>query len=356
MAKKRKTLPKDFKAIVESGDFEAFKKVFDVCEINAYYNDLYKRTALFFNEATEEMLLWLLENGANVNQKIEYGITPLHDAAGRFNGKLQFFIDHGSDVMAESNNRLTPLHYAADPCPKLDNIKILLQNGADINAKGGYNGATPLDYMLMRCENYHINFVADAAEFLIDAGAIISDLSKKCVKRIGENFEFIRDRYDPDGIEEADRGLGKLYKLFGVPAVPKRVVNDGKTLIEVKSSGWRAQYKELWQMLVPGSGKAKLLQGEVIRITGKISHEILDNGGANWCGDFRKMLDALSVYLRRNNSLNDEDLNEADKLIKAIDAYSENEELDRLCELSVKWIIQNPEPILFDGQEVKYKR
>ena len=79
--------------------------------------------------------------------------------------------------------------------------------------------------------------------------------------------------------------LDELYKLFGVPPVPQRTMHDGITQISVKGKRWQEQYDELWNMLVPGNGKAKTIQGEMIRIAGKVTHEILDNGGISWDDD-----------------------------------------------------------------------
>ncbi|MFC9712453.1 hypothetical protein ACFTRD_30480 [Paenibacillus sp. NPDC056933] len=35
----------------------------------------------------------------------------------------------------------------------------------------------------------------------------------------------------------------------------------------------------------------------MIRITGRVSHEVLNNGGGNWDAEYRKMLDALTRHL-----------------------------------------------------------
>ena len=50
-------------------------------------------------------------------------------------------------------------------------------------------------------------------------------------------------------------------------------------------------YKKLenyfWDYLVPPSGQAETAQGEIIRIAGRIQHEMLDNGCMNWDEDFK---------------------------------------------------------------------
>ena len=46
-------------------------------------------------------------------------------------------------------------------------------------------------------------------------------------------------------------------------------MHDAKSQISVKGEKWQDQYNELWNMLVPGNGKANTIQGEMIRIVGK---------------------------------------------------------------------------------------
>ena len=63
------------------------------------------------------------------------------------------------------------------------------------------------------------------------------------------------------------------------------------------------QFQQLWDYLVPASGKAQTAQGEMIRIAGKVRHEFMDNGGMNWANDFRKMLKAFVLYARLGEPL-----------------------------------------------------
>ena len=106
-------------------------------------------------------------------------------------------------------------------------------------------------------------------------------------------FEFHRSNYNPDSAEETSKALTKLYELFDVTPAPPRQMHDGKSPIHPKAKTWQKQHQELWQLLVPSSGNAETIQGEVIRISGKISHEIEGNGGCNSDKDFARMADAF---------------------------------------------------------------
>ena len=68
------------------------------------------------------------------------------------------------------------------------------------------------------------------------------------------------------------------------------------------------------------------------------------------------MLQAMPHYLSLGTPLSDNDLEEAKQLISQIYGKDFNDglRLDRLCQLSLAWIEQNPEPLLLE--KTSYKR
>ena len=121
------------------------------------------------------------------------------------------------------------------------------------------------------------------------------------------------------------------------------------------------QHSALWELLVPDSGKCATVQGEVIRITGRVDGEANGNGGANWDAEYRKMLKALTQYFIQGNALSGYELEEVQKAIMEINRFKAapgymgcQKHIDYLIELAVKWVKQNPEPIMLD--KVAYKR
>jgi cytohesin len=81
--------------------------------------------------------------------RLDAGGTPLHFAAGVGNSKdvAEVLIDKGADVNAKSKDDFTPLHNAAGRGHK-DIAEVLIAKGADVNSrsKGGFfkKGKTPL--------------------------------------------------------------------------------------------------------------------------------------------------------------------------------------------------------------------
>lgn len=51
------------------------------------------------------------------------------------------------------------------------------------------------------------------------------------VTRIGQDFEFYRQRFNPECLEEAEAALRGLYELFDVTPVPAGLVHDGASPI-----------------------------------------------------------------------------------------------------------------------------
>lgn len=359
MAKKRKRLPEDFLKIVKSGDFERFQEIFESCEIDARVRDIWKYPAIYYAELSDEMFLWLLDHGADVNchDHTNYDQMPLHEAArGRDVKQLLRLLEHGAEVDGKDRTGCTPLHFAADStCCRLQKVKVLLDHGADVHVVGGYFHTTPLEYMLGRLSSVYEE-IADTAELLLAHGAEITPQCLTEIRRIGEDVEFRRADFSPAGERSVDAGLSRLYRLFGVEPVPRRRIHDGKSPIVVQATAWQKQYQELWKLLVPGSGPAATLQGEAIRLSGKVGYEILDNGGANWCADFRKMLKALGEYTRQGKALAGDEEREMARLTASLSPDSDEAEVERLSELTVRWILGNPDPIEFDPKSVSYNR
>jgi ankyrin repeat protein len=337
--KKRTTLPKDFGELIEAGDLDALKAVFETCDLNAK-GGYGKGTALSFFKVPDELTRWLIEQGADVDARNRYQRTPIYEQAGVWSGNPELLLDLGADIEAADYQDQTPLHNAADNF-QAHAARVLVARGANVHAKDKM-GDTPLASALARCQNIYISRMADVAEILLGAGAETTPEMREQVERIGKEFEFHRANFASDSLEETDAGLKRLYALFGAAPAEARRMHDGTSKITVAATEWRDRHAELWDLLVPSQGSAKTVQGEVVRISGGIWHEIADNGGANWDADFRKMLDALVKHLASGTPLALEELEEAAALAARL--RGGDDEVTRLSELAVRWVLQNPDP------------
>jgi len=355
MPKKKITLPKNFRELIEAGDVDALKAVYNTCEVHASA-DSYKETALHYHKVPDELVRWLVSQGLDVNIKNRYGNTPLHNQVRWSSGNVELFLELGADINARDNNNNTPLHSAAEN-GNANSVKLLITKGADVNAKGSglRNPVTPLAYALESCNNVKIAYMGEVAEILLDAGTPITPEMKESVKRIGKDFEFHRGNFNKDLLANTEAGLAKLYSLFGVEPIAKLKRHDGVSPITVTTQSWQKQHHELWEFLVPSQGAAETVQGEVIRITGRVADELYRNGGENWNADYRKMLNALLKHFTGGAALTAKELNETKDLASSIKAKGDDEDevIDRLCELAVKWVLQNPNPVVLKEPDYK---
>jgi hypothetical protein len=350
MGKKRKTLPSNFAELIEAGDIAALKEVFAHCEWDAR-SGYSKEPALSFCRIPDELVYWLVEQGADINAKDYYKRTPLHSQAGSWCGNVRLFLELGADIEAVDNGKQTPLHKAAGAF-KSQAVQELVRHGANFKAEDDMK-YTPLALALTYCRNADIVDMVEVAQILIEAGTPITSDMRDSVRRIGKDFEFYKDVFDKESLPQTEKALLRLYEQFGVEPVAKRHVHDGSSPITVCATCWQDQHDELWNFLIPGQGFAKTMQGEVIRITGRVAHEILDNGGVNWDNEYRKMLKALLRYFMSGTALGDAALQEAAALAKQI-PNGNGDETARLCELAVQWVLANPNPISL--KQPDYKR
>ena len=354
MAKKRVTLPKEFKDLMDEGNIEALKAVYDRCELAAHDGRFSLCTPLHMGGVPDELVIWLVEQGLDINIPDYYGATPLYRQATMGRETVKLLLELGADIEKSNTYGNTPLHMAAEFFhPKT--VALLIEKGANVNPKND-RGQTPLDSVLTVCRGIYIAQTAEIASMLLEAGAKKTSAMKEKVENIGKDFEFHRESIHPDYIEAADKGLTKLYELFDVKPVAKRITHDGVSPILVKEGSWEEQYEELWSFLIPSSGAAKTVQGEVIRIPGRVRDELDRNGGVNWDRDYRKMLQALPQYLSLGIPLSDQELEETKELIAQVHGkdFDDEPRLDRLCQLAIAWIKQNPEPLLLE--KTSYKR
>ena len=350
MAKKKKTLPANFYELIEAKDLDALKAVFNECELNAYDRRSFNKPTLSFYDVPLELMNWLIAQGADINVKDEYDRTPLHYHA-QVNDieRVTLLLEKGADIEAIAEYDETPLH-AAGYYPEV--TALLIAKGANVKAKDDMKH-NPMEAMLYSVQSIDIPKAAKTAELYLKAGVKPTKFAKEQITRIGEDFEFHRNNFNPEYLEETDAGLQQLYKLFNVSPVPRRIQHDGKSPIVLTGNTWEARYEQAWTLLVPSNGSATTVQGEVVRIAGRVNDELLGNAMGNWDKEYRKMLTAISGYLQQGNSLSESELAEVADIQKHI-LEDDGTGTHRLCELATAWVVQNPQPIALGKVNYKY--
>jgi uncharacterized protein len=117
----------------------------------------------------------LLQAGANVNQRDEFGNTPLMIAADRSNlAIVELLLAAGADVRATNESGFTALMNAADH-GNITIVKTLIKAGSDVRArsKAGFSAL----YMALRhvCENDRsCDTIKKLVTVLVDSGADVN--------------------------------------------------------------------------------------------------------------------------------------------------------------------------------------
>ena len=355
MAKaKRKTLPTNFTEILDNGSFEEQKAVFDSCALDAYERGYSHDTALHQYAIKEELARYLVAQGLNINTQNAYGRTPLYTHSTVGAPIVAVLLELGADVNLANNDGCTPL-FTALANARIDTVKLLLEHGADIKHKNQAK-QNALEYGLSLTSNASIPDMLQCSKLMLDAGTKVTKNMQKCVKAIGDNFERYREAFNKDLLATTDAALTELYKLFDVEPAAKHITHDGTQSITITGNTPQEQFNNLWDLLVPPQGAAKTVQGEVIRIAGRVRSEFYRNGGANWDREYRSMLNALIKHLGSLNALSEDDLARAKEIAHAINGKGDFDEtiLDELSLLALTWVSHNLDPIAL--KTTAYKR
>ncbi len=355
---KRKVLPENFRKIVEKGDLQKFANVFEECEIDARL-ERGKSTANAFSISglNVKQARFLIENGFNLNSDCGFGYPAIAFQADN-RAILKLLLEYRANINCVVDvSKGSALFYAANT-NNIKAVKNLLEFGASVTARNSsFSKSYLLDEILSTCTTEQLIDRVAISKMLLEAGAKPSKETTEYVKAILETFEEEKENIKKDEVKKYIKAEKELSELFGVE-IPD--LNAAKLppielpKIEVTSTNWWEQYNELWAILVPERGPSNTIQGEIIRIVGKISYELLDNGGANWDREFVKMARALEKYLTIEDDKDAETANAAIALANKISKRSSETDIIKLSELAVKWVLANPNAIYLE--KVDYKR
>lgn len=112
---------------------------------------------------------------------------------------------------------------------------------------------------------------------------------------------------------------------------------------------WKTEHSRLWRELVPDSGQASTVQGELVRITGKLTDEAYRNGNLNWGSDCERMWRWVGEKLG-DGTFSTEETRKIRREIDSIVSTPESPDLSRedesgyyfLSKKVVEWCIAHP--------------
>ena len=131
---------------------------------------------------------------------------------------------------------------------------------------------------------------------------------------------------------------------------------------KTKAYSWKKEHTRLWETLVPGDGQADTLQGELIRIAGKLTDQAFRNGNMNWDADHEKMwrfvgqhLDDAATFSVEERKIIREKIEEIIRDNEAPDVSGDGCCYYIISEKVVDWCMAHPTPITHQ-KEISLKR
>ena len=316
----RKTLPSDIEEIIASGDVEA------ISQVAANYDD---------NDSADN---------------IEGGLIHMCVKRARLD-QIPMLIERGVDINARNASGKTPLFEVVKSFSVVDVERMILW-GADpcVTASSRNLGeVTLVEYLLDKSNFVDTPRVLAVIRLLLSFGAPAGER----VVRMLQSKDRERYRFSTHGLPlnitraEFDVAAASLRKLCALFGVEQREVKPppkvGERLDLDSSVPPLCQYGDLWDRLVPDSGQCETLQGEVIRIVGRISYEVCGEGREKRGRSLRVLLNEYIRLVSLCESLPSDDLSRAKAAVVSLTRRNADvKSVYEIAELAVEWVRLNP--------------
>jgi hypothetical protein len=123
-----------------------------------------------------------------------------------------------------------------------------------------------------------------------------------------------------------------------------------------KSYNWKQEHQRLWDAHVPPSGAADTLQGELVRIVGKLVDQAYRNGNGNWDADHETMWRFVAAQITADLTFDDKDKASIRDTVEEIirdeacpDLSGDGSTYYRVNGKVVDWCMAHPDPIPFES-------
>ncbi|MDX2086562.1 MAG: ankyrin repeat domain-containing protein [Kofleriaceae bacterium] len=262
-------------------------------------------------------------------------MADLHDAALKNDvAAINRLLRQGADIQEGDNNGWTPLHCAAQ-ANAIRAAVTLLDRGAHVDAVDRFGGTA----LVRAVFEQHVEMVTLLREHGADpllGAAQLARLRGGPVKACFDDLpaEVPVYEYQPATVTRSGR----------IPAGPV-------------GERWQHAHARLWKLLVPASGAAPTLQGELIRCTGRLADEALRNGNVNWGPAFSAMAELVERTLCDETVLGDVDIGRARAASRQVRGGGvpvlgdPGGPYDTLAELAVAWCAARAELIAYPSPD-----
>ncbi|MDR6921944.1 MULTISPECIES: ankyrin repeat domain-containing protein [Chryseobacterium] len=235
---------------------------------------------------------------------------------------------------------------------RLESIKLLVEAGAGLEQEDRF-GLTPLSRIFTNTFSDPI----PSADYLVSKGAKITD------RVINMGMSWNKERFT-DFLKTIHYDPGNISLPVEDTVQEEEIKIDTSIDIEhihhvVNNKNYFETAKIIWKKLVPKSGQADTVQGELLRAIEKLRDEAQRNGNGNFNKNCHGLLiDFLRSELTGKNlfekEITDEINDDLDRLSFENKPYTEDDIYDRITERIVDWYLKNPTQILHQKDDQLY--
>lgn len=282
-----------------------------------------------------DMIKYLLQQGAHINQADDDGLTPLHlaVASGASPSLVNYLLDQGANILSTDNQGANALHIAADS-GNVPLVRLLLGKGAPINEiTGDHESAT-----FLATEQGHL----EALEMLLANGGNANDPNANgfhavhaAVKRGSLSIlEALLDSKTPANPSTGSTGAARAYVKDAGDNTPlhicalvsgesvseeialrmaRKLIASGCPVAEINSEGWNALH------IAAQVGSASLIK-LFLEVGSSINARNDEGGNVLHIALSAEKFDLVPLLVERGADLNVGDANNVTPLLLAIQA------------------------------------
>ena len=265
--------------------------------------------------------------------------------------QIPVLIERGADINARNASGKTPLFEVVKSCSVVDVERMILW-GADpcVTASSRNLGeVTLVEYLLDKSNFVDTPRVLAIIRLLRSFGAPAGERVVRMLQsKDRECYRFSTHGLPPNitraKFDDAAASLRELCALFEVEQREvKPALKVGERLELDLTVPPLYQYSDLWDRLVPDSGQCETLQGEVICIVGRISYEVCGEGREKRGRSLRVLLNEYIRLVSSLLSLPPDDLSRARAaVVSLMHRNADMKSVDEIVELAVEWVRLNP--------------
>jgi hypothetical protein len=118
---------------------------------------------------------------------------------------------------------------------------------------------------------------------------------------------------------------------------------------------WKKEHVKLWKALVPINGPAETLQGELIRLAGKLTDQAYRNGNMNWDEHYPISWRFIGQKISNDGTFSQQEKRQIKESIEEIIRDFDHPDLSGtgsayyvISERVVDWCMANPKPIALE--------